>query len=164
MIDSRKAIQEQLVLLLSPIGIPVYSFVPSNEPNPFIYIGDMENEQLIDKTNFRTMGTVNVELFTGTKQWKGSLEQPYEYLSQIKELLQPTIKFKLDLTASRLSMAYWRLFNDTGLFDYTIDQRNYTAIMQYEFEVTQLEEVFIYNVIFGLDNVVYNGDNVIYTN
>ena len=158
MIDSRKAIQEQLVLLLSPIGIPVYSFVPSNEPNPFIYIGDMENEQLIDKTNFRTMGTVSVELFTGTKQWTGS------YLSQIKELLQPTIKYRLDLRVSGLAMAYWRLFNDTGLFDYTIDQRNYTAIMQYEFEVTQLEEVFIYNVIFGLDNVAYNGDNVIYTN
>lgn len=160
MIDVRLPIQTELVTLLTPIGIPVYSFVPSNEPNPFIYIGDIETEQLIDKSTFRNIGTVNIELFTGTKQWTSSLEGPLSYLSQIKVLLQPTIKFRLDLRDDGLAMAYWRLYNDTGLFDYTIDQRNYTAIIQYEFEITQTN-TDDYNVVHGIDNVVHNTNNVI---
>ncbi len=133
MLDSRTEILKQLKVLLDPIGLPVYSVVPDNEPNPFIFIGGIESQQTQNKGLFETTGTAMIELYTGTREWIGSLDIPLGYLRAIKISLQPYRRFVLDL--SGMSMVYWVLFNDTGLFTISTDKKYYNAVIQYEYEI-----------------------------
>ena len=157
--DSRSEILKQLKGLLDTIGLPVYSVVPDNHPAPFIFIGGIELQQTLNKEQFQTIGTVNIELYTGSNEWLGSLDAPLSYLAAIKQAVQPSRKFVLDLTASGMSMVYWVLFNDTGLFSISSTQKFYNAVIQYEFEIVENE---YFNVVAGADNVVFGTENVIH--
>ena len=140
--ELRKEIQRQLTQVLAPIGLDVLSFVPDDHAKPFIYIGDIETQQMPNKSQFELQGTYNVELFTGTQSWVGSLDLPLTYLSNMKLLLQPMGAYVLDLNAIGVGMVRQHLFNDTGLFSVSPTERLYSAILQYEFETTQNQTYF----------------------
>ena len=130
MIDPRKDIMTQLIANLTQIGLPVYNYVPSNEAKPFIFIGQVQLEQLPNKCDFRNGGTVDVILYTGSDGWVGSLEPAYDWINEIKTYLQPTVSYTL-LTY----MTFWKIFNDTGLETIDPVKRNYICTLQYSFEV-----------------------------
>ena len=155
--DSRREILKQLIILLEPIGLPVYSVVPDNVPHPFIYIGSIQTQQTLNKQNFEILGTVEVELFTGTNEWSGSLDVPLGYLESIKMILQPSVNFVLPLGSS-LWMVWWTLFNDTGLFTISSTEKIYSAVLQYEFEISDNTKFVIHNGIQG----THDNKNVIH--
>lgn len=149
--------------LLAPIGLDVFSFVPSNHDKPYIYIGDISyGPEEANKDRFRVNGIATVELFTGTLNPRGSIIQELTWLDEIKVALQPTKGFVLDIYPY-FSMTTWTIENDTGL--YVIDQKErvYAAAIQYGFEQEQLyTQVEAYNLVHETQNVLYNGTNVIY--
>lgn len=156
MIDPRTDIMTQIVANLTPLGLPIYNIVPSNENKPFIFIGQVQLEQLPNKSKFYNGGTVDVILYTGSSDWTGSLSQAYDWISGIKTNLQPSVSYRLND-----NMTYWKLFNDTGLETIDPVKRNYICTLQYEFEVTL--NLASYQVVHGGIAVDHNGDLVTFT-
>ena len=72
--DTRHNILTAIYDLLDPLGLPVYSIIPDNEPEPFIYLAEIDTQELPGKDFFVYGGTVAVELYTGTQEYTGSLE------------------------------------------------------------------------------------------
>ena len=160
--DPRLDIMSTIVSLLEPMSLPVYTTVPNNEANPFIFLGNVNLSQAINKSEFQITGTIDVELYTGSNSWVGSLLPAYEWLQELKRLLQPNIDFVLPLTDNH--MFIWRMNDDSGFTDITETEKLYVATVQYEFELNPNIITTLYNVIFGLDNVVFGLDNVIHIN
>lgn len=158
--DPRLAMLTTLKFMLDPIGLPVYSVVPSNSAEPFIYIGEIETQQDVNKDHFQLSGTFNVELYTGSNAYTGSLTDPLTWLNQIKEIMQPNRSSVLDL-GPQFIMQYLLLFNDTGLNQYSSDEKLYNAIVQYEFMMTNYT-VTVQNVIHNGVDVVFNGEQVVW--
>ncbi len=132
MFDNRYDILAALVTRLTPIGLPVYSVVPQDMSQPYIYIGDLFFEELPDKDGFLLGGMLTVELLTGSNEWLGSIEQPLKWYNDIKLALKPYKKFVLID-----KMIYMRMDLDTGLEQLTPTDRIYAATLQYEFQLLQ---------------------------
>jgi hypothetical protein len=166
MIDFRRAILKALYTRLTAQTVPVYSLVPDDAAMPFIYIGDMDFGITENKNRFDVVGTINVELFYSLIDSVGSLEPMLDTLQQIRYLLSPTPQIVLDLSASGLGMTYWKLFNDTGPFQFSENSRELTAVLQYEYRVQQVASSpnNIFNVIHLLDDVVHKQDKVFHIN
>ncbi len=132
MYDNRYNILAALVTRLTPIGLPVYSVVPQDMSQPYIYIGDLFFEEMPYKDGFLLGGTLTVELLTGSNEWLGSIEQPLKWYNDIKLALKPYKKFVLID-----KMIYMRMDLDTGLEQLTPTDRIYAATLQYEFQLQQ---------------------------
>ena len=130
--DIRAKIYEAITTRLSQMVVPVYSFVPSNEDSPFIFIELSSLEQIQNKSKFYQLGVVDVELFSGTNTYEGSIQTYVQYMNEIKVRLQPYRAFKLvdDMT-------YWRVMNDGGIQQISDTERVYVGTVQYEFEYQQ---------------------------
>ena len=123
MIDFRRAILKATYQELSNQTVPIYSLVPDDPQYPFIYIGEMEFGITDNKGRFEIEGTINIELFYDLIDSVGSLEPLLDTLQEIRVLLSPDVKSVLDLSTSGLGMTYWKLFNDTGPFQFSDDRR-----------------------------------------
>lgn len=121
---------------LDPLGIPVFSFVPSNQSGLFIYMGNISTYESQLKDDFLITGILNVTLYTGTNEWIGSLKEPLQYFNDIKVALQPTKGDVLDLEPD-FSMIYFKLYGDNGVQQITPTDRIYVGNIQYEFQIGQ---------------------------
>lgn len=135
--DPTKTILKSLYSTLSVIqDINVYSFVPNNKENPYIFIGDIQLTE--NKTScFTISGTFTIELFTGTSGWTGSIEKPLDISSQIKSLMKPNKGSILDLLPDH-KMIFMRMINDSGLQQISNIEKLYINSIQYEFELQQI--------------------------
>ena len=158
--DPRLDIMTTIVSLLEPMSLPVYTTVPNNEANPFIFLGPMNLSQAINKSEFQIIGTIDVELYTGSNSWIGSLLPAYEWLQELKTLLQPNIDFVLPLTDNH--MFIWRMNDDSGFTDITETEKLYVATVQYEFELNPDIITKLYYVVHNGVQVTHNGQKVIY--
>ena len=164
MIDIRKSILKALYSLLSTQSIPVYSLVPDNVGQPFIYIGEVISETYPVKCNFHRNGNVNVELYYELNEADGSLDTMLDKLQEIKTILLPNPRFVLDLTASGLAMSSWELDYEEGPYVYTDDRRLLTASMQLGFLVGQVatSALDMWDIIHVADDVIFGNDNLIH--
>ena len=166
MIDIRKPILKALYSLLSTQSTPVYSLVPDNVGQPFIYIGEVISETYDVKCNFHRNGNVNVELFYELNEADGSLDTMLDKLQEIKTILLPTPGFVLDLSTNGLAMSSWELDYEEGPYSYTDDRRLLTATMQFGFLIGQTATSAnnIWGVIHGTDDVVMGTYRVTHIN
>lgn len=134
--DVRHSILYSLTNVLADVGLPVWSYVPNNTEEPYIFIGDIDTQQLGNKDEFRIGGTFSVELYTGSNEWKGSLETPLEWLYKIKQTLQPNVSSVLELNTI-FDMTYLTLEFDSGIQQSTDTKRIYFAQMTYSFETIE---------------------------
>ena len=136
--DPRYQLIKKVRELLLPIGLPVFSMIPANNHNPFIFVGGVTTTQLQNKSRFRIGGILTVELYTGTNAWTGSIVEPLEWLDEMKIRLQLLTTSRPAITGN-LRVVNWRLESDTGIQPISITEQLYTALIQYRFEVEQLE-------------------------
>ena len=164
MIDVWHPILKALKTRLAPQVLPVYSFVPDNPPEPFIYIGEIETTRIPNKYKFELQGTVNIEAHWVTKQPKHSIKEYLTDLSIIRHLLQPNPLFVLDTTPDGIKIYTWELIDDTGPVTFGLDRRYYNAILQYEFRTSQVlaTDPDISFIIHKLDHVIFGTDKVIH--
>ena len=134
--DIRRKLSVSLYNLLSTIDISVYNVLPENVDNPFIYIGAITSTDFSNKCEFITEGTVEIEMHTGANGWSGSTEQLYEYISEIKAILQSEKGAIIDLAPTH-KMVLWRLQSDSGLVVYDPINRLMSATIIYEFSANQ---------------------------
>lgn len=130
-------ILEQIKLLLDPIGLPIYSDLPDNSDTPFILMLTPTTTELPVKSNFVSGGIVSIELYSGTREWAGTIAPILSYISDIKEALKPNKSFVLDL-GPVFQMVTWLLLDGSGLTQYSTDERLYNSRLEYEFTVTQI--------------------------
>lgn len=166
MINITTAILKALYKKLSAQTVPVYSFIADSIPAPYIWIGDVEAPQAINKDIFDFSGTFSVELYYETNTDSGSLTGLLDTLQEIKYLLMPTTRSVLDITADGASMTGMRLLNETGPFYFSDDKRMMTAVLQYEFYASQVatSPENIFNLIHAADNLIFGNDNLIHIN
>ena len=133
--DPTKAILKALFETLEPVGLPVYSFVPNDTSNPYIFIGDIQlNEN--QTACFIVSGTFTVELYTGSNSWVNSLDVPLTWAQDIKTALKQDKGSVLDVNPTH-TMIYMRMDNDSGLQQYSNIERLFVDTIQYEFELQQ---------------------------
>ena len=132
--DPKFKILEQLKTLLDPIGLPVFSVIPDNEPDPFIYIGDIEAEETPNKSRFNNMGSVAIELYSGSEKWTDSIAPLLVYVNAIKQAIAPTKTFVLDLSPD-FQCVTWRMQYDSGLTEYSTTERLFIDRIQMEFNI-----------------------------
>lgn len=161
--DPRRELLTELVTVLTPIGLPVYSFVPDQTEEPYIFIGEvLQEENNVNKDDFNTINIFSVELYTGTNEWTDSLLIPLGWINDIKIALQPYKGYVMDI-GPIFNMVYLRLENDQGLTQGDAVKKIYYCFMQYECEIQQLYNEVVYeNVIHNGENVIFEGENVVY--
>ena len=164
MIDVWQPILKALKTRLASQVLPVYSFVPDNPPEPFIYIGEIETTRIANKGRFELEGTVNIEAHWVTKDPKHSIKDYLSDLSMIRYLLQPDPGFVLDTTPDGIVIYTWELQDDTGPQSFGLDRKYYNAILQYGFRTTQImaTDPDIDFIIHALDHVIFGADKVIH--
>jgi hypothetical protein len=135
--DHKTILLQKLVALLAPIGLPVLSIIPDSHPKPFIFIGEIESDQSGAKGNFVLTGGFVVELYTGSQEWTGSLEQPLKWSSDIKEALQPVADNTIDIGPD-FQMVFLKMGYDSGLIQYDTANRYFNNRIQYEYIIKQL--------------------------
>ncbi len=133
--DIRTQFLKKIYKDLQGVGIPVYSVIPNNEPNPFIYIGDITSGEIANKSQFHTSGTVTVEMFTGTEVYVGSLIEPLSYYNSIKWILKPTKNYTPALYGFNIST--WNLDADSGLQQFSSTERMFVGTLLYNFTSTE---------------------------
>ena len=164
MIDVWQPILKAIKTRLAPQVLPVYSFVPDNPPEPFIYIGEIETTRIPNKGRFELEGTVNVEAHWVTKDPKHSIKDYLSDLSMIRHLLQPDPAFVLDTKADGIVLYTWELQDDTGPQSFGLDRRYYNAVLVYGFRTTQItaKDPDLTTVIHVLDRLIHKTDRVIH--
>jgi hypothetical protein len=135
MTDERQPIFEAITTLLDPMVVPVYSFVPANEDHPYIFIGELDTEQVENKSQFEIRGFINVIYFSGTNAPIDSYQTALKHINEMKVRLQPYTSFVLPLDGE-WGMVFWRKSSDTGIQEITEIERVYTCTVTYEFELT----------------------------
>jgi len=134
--DIRRILSNRLYDMLSVVDISTYNVLPENVDNPFIYIGVINTNDYPNKCDFIIDGTVDIEVHTGSNGWNGSMEQLYEYLAEVKSILQPSKGYVIDLGTSH-DMILWKMQTDTGLVVYDPINRLMSCTMTYEFDIVQ---------------------------
>ena len=143
--------------------MPVYSLVPDDVAQPFIFIGDIVSEPFDTKCNFHRNGTVNVEVFYKLTESDGSLDAMLDTMQLVKNILQPTPNFVPDVTNDGLAISQWDLDYEEMPMPYTDDRRLLTAVLQYGFLIGQTATSVdsISGVIHLADDVIFGTDTVI---
>lgn len=164
MISIQKPILKALYSLLSTQSVPVYSLVPDDVSQPFIYIGDIVSEPYDTKCNFHRNGTVNVEVFYKLTEADGSLDAMLDTMQHVKNILQPTPDFVPDVTNDGLAISQWDLDYEEMPMPFTDDRRLLTAVLQYGFLIgqTAMSADSISNVIHLTDRVMMGTNRVIH--
>ncbi len=136
--DIRLPLSKTLYEMLTPIGIPVYNVLPTNVDEPFIYVGAIVTTDHPNKCEFITDGTVDIEMHTGSNGWNGSMEQLYEYLYEIKAVLQFEKSNVIDVGTEH-KMILWMLESDSGITVYDSVNRLMSSTITYAFSIVQNE-------------------------
>ncbi|RLA66085.1 MAG: hypothetical protein DRQ78_04720 [Epsilonproteobacteria bacterium] len=134
--DIRRILSVRLYEMLSTMDIPVYNVLPTDVDNPFIYVGVIVTTDYANKCEFIIEGTVDIEMHTGANGWNGSMEQLYEYLFEMKALLQYEKGSVITLGTSH-EMNLWKIVADTGITVYDPINRLMSSTVTYEFKIVQ---------------------------
>jgi hypothetical protein len=85
-------------------------------------------------------------------------------LQEVKNILQPTPDFVLDVSNDGLAISQWDLDYEEFPMPYTDDRRLLTAVLQYGFLIGQTATSVdsIFGVIHMADDVMMGTDNIIH--
>ena len=134
MIDLRYEMMKALKTRLDFVdaSLEVFSDIPDDYPNPFIYLGNIQYEEIQNKDNFLYRGIVTVELYTGTSKWIGSIKEPIDWLNTINYRMKTS---KTDFpTIPYFRLGMWKLSSNTGLQRISTTEKLYVGTIQYSFE------------------------------
>lgn len=132
--DPKGKILTALTTLLTPVGLPVYSVIPDNTDSPFIYIGDIELNEIPNKSEFTNNGSVAIELYSGSSKWTDTIAPLLIYVNDIKMAIKPTKSYVLDLEPD-FSCVTWFMQYDSGLTEYSTTERLFIDRIQMEFNI-----------------------------
>ncbi len=133
--DIRITMLKEVISLLQPVGIEIYSVLPDGLSSPFFYIADITSYEVPNKSSFNIEGQVEIELFTGTNKWVGSLSEPLKNYYDAKYYLQPTKGFTPTLYGFNVSV--WTIAADTGLQQYSSTERMFVGTLIFRYVATQ---------------------------
>ena len=117
--------------------IPVYSVVPQDVQNDYIYIADNNINEDETKDRFIQNGYINIQVVTRYDHGGFSDKKLNSVAAQVKDLLKATKTAVLDLSPD-FNCTVWYLEND--LKDYSLEQVEHASrrVLRYRFETEQI--------------------------